>query len=194
MKEKMLKNLYQNNRRMLKDCLPLTLPLCVGIEPTNLCNFKCVMCYHGNNEYAEEAKPLKNMEWDIFLKVLSDLKNWTDDAGEKIKLLKLYDLGEPLLHPRFCDMLKAVKDADVAEQVEITTNASLLTREISEKLVEHGLDIIRISVYGIEEERNRQITKSNYTPSDIWENVRFLHECRERNGGGKTQNICEDVS
>ncbi len=181
----MLKNLYQNDRIVLKDCLPLTLPLCVSIEPTNLCNFKCTMCHHGNHKYAEEAKPLKNMEWNIFLKILSDLKNWTNDAGEKIKLLKLYSIGEPLLHPQICDMLKSVKEADMAEQVEITTNGSLLTRRVSEKLVEYGLDIIRISIYGIEEERNKYITKSNYTPSDIRENVRFLYECREKNGGVK---------
>lgn len=181
----MLKNLYQNDRRILKECLPLKLPLCVSIEPTNLCNFKCVMCFHGNNEYADGAKPLKNMEWDIFQKTLDDLKNWTDGAGEKIKLLKLYSLGEPMVNPRLCDMVKAVKERDVAEQIEITTNGSLMTRETAKKLVEYGLDIIRISIYGIEEERNKYITKSSYTPSDIWENVRLLHEYREKTEGEK---------
>lgn len=178
----MLKNMYENDRRILKECLPLAVPLCVSIEPTNLCNFKCVMCFHGNNELADEAKPLKNMDDKVFKKVLEDLESWTCSAGEKIKLLKLYSLGEPLLNPRLCDMVKAVKDRKIAEQIEITTNGSLLTKEISEKLVEYGLDIIRISVYGIEEERNRYITKSDFTPSDIREKVRFLHECREKAG------------
>lgn len=181
----MLKNLYQNDRKILKDCLPLKLPLCVSIEPTNLCNFKCVMCFHGNNEYANGAKPLKNMEWSIFQKTLEDLDRWTDSASEKIKLLKLYSLGEPLVNPRLCDMVKAVREKDVAEQIEITTNASLLRKEVSEKLVEYGLDIIRVSIYGIEEERNKYITKSSCTPSEIWENVRFLYECREAAGKGK---------
>ncbi len=178
----MLKNMYQDDRKILKDCLPLALPLCVSIEPTNLCNFKCVMCYHGNNELAEEAKPLKNMDDQVFQKVLEDLESWTRSAGEKIKLLKLYSLGEPLVNPRLCDMVKAVKDREIAEKIEITTNGSLLTEEISEKLVEYGLDVIRFSIYGIEEERNRYITKSDFTPADIREKVRFLYECREKAG------------
>ena len=41
------------------------------------------------------------MEWDIFQKTLDDLKNWTDGAGEKIKLLKLYSLGEPMVVENF---------------------------------------------------------------------------------------------
>lgn len=178
----MLKNLYQNDRKVLKDCLPLGVPLCVSIEPTNLCNFKCVMCFHGNNEYADEAKPLKNMQWDVFQKALDDLKNWTDSAEEKIKLLKLYSLGEPMVNPQLCDMVKAIKEKEIAEQIEITTNGSLLTKKMAERLVEYGLDIIRISIYGIEEERNKYITKSFYTPSDIRENVRYLHEYREKTG------------
>lgn len=178
----MLKNMYENERRILKECLPLRLPLCVSIEPTNLCNFKCVMCFHGNNVLADEAKPLKNMEDEVFQKTLDDLEDWTRSAGEKIKLIKLYSLGEPLVNPRLCDMVKAVKDRDIADQIEITTNGSLMTKEISEKLVEYGLDIIRFSVYGIEKERNRYITKTDFTPAYIRENVRFLYECREKAG------------
>lgn len=181
----MLKNLYENDRRILKECLPLNLPLCVSIEPTNLCNFKCAMCFHGNNEYADGAKPLKNMDWDMFQKVLGDLKDWTDAEGEKIKLLKLYSLGEPFVNPQLCDMVKEIKDKDIAEQIEITTNGSLMTKEKAEKLVEYGLDIIRFSIYGIEEERSSYITKSSCTPSEIWENVRFLYEYRNRAGKKK---------
>lgn len=72
----LIKNVYPERRMVLKERLPLALPLCISIEPTNLCNFKCVMCYHGNNEYAEGAKPLKNMDMSCFNKVISDIKDW----------------------------------------------------------------------------------------------------------------------
>lgn len=32
---------YDANRITLMDALPLSLPLCICIEPTNVCNFKC---------------------------------------------------------------------------------------------------------------------------------------------------------
>ena len=136
------------------------------------------MCFHGNNEYAEEAKPLKNMDMVCFRKIVNDIKNW----GGKIKLIKLYSLGEPLLHPSICEMVRLIKEADICNQIEITTNGSLLTPEISEKLVEYGLDILRISVYGADDEHMKEITKSVFTPNDIKKNVEFLKEYRDRLG------------
>ena len=79
--EKLLKNLYPENRIVLKKRLPLDMPLCVSIEPTNICNFKCVMCFHGNNEQDQRAKPLGNIDWGMFEKILSDLREWTRLMG-----------------------------------------------------------------------------------------------------------------
>jgi len=176
-----LKNLYSEERVMLRDRLPMKVPLCVSIEPSNLCNFKCVMCFHGNNEYAEEAKPLRNMEMDCFEKIIADLKSWTDSAGEKVKLIKLYSLGEPLIHPQLCEMVRRIKQSDICYQVEITTNASLMTKSVAEQLVDAGLDILRISVYGADEEHNAYITKSNITPAEILEKVKYIREYRDKN-------------
>lgn len=178
-----LKNHYASDRIILKDVLPLKKPLCISIEPTNLCNFKCSMCFHGNNEYAEEAKPLRNMHIECFNKVINDIKNW--GGKEKIKLIKLYSIGEPLLHPDICDMLRIIKEADICEQTEITTNASLLSEEISEKLVDYGLDILRISVYGTDDEHMKDITKSTFTPANIIKNVKYLKEYRDNHNAAR---------
>lgn len=178
-----IKNHYISDRKVLKDILPLNKPLCISIEPTNLCNFKCVMCFHGNNEYAEEAKPLRNMNMECFYKILNDIKNW--NGKEKIKLIKLYSLGEPLLHPNICEMVKAIKEADICEMIEITTNASLLSEKISKKLVEYGLDVLRISVYGADDEHMTEITKSSFKPADIIQKVDFLKKYRNEIGSNK---------
>ncbi len=176
-----LKNMYPDERTPLKEKLPMKLPLCVSIEPTNLCNFKCVMCFHGNNEYAEEAKPLRNMDMACFVKIVEDLKNWTQEVQEKIKLIKLYSLGEPLIHPELCNMVKMIKEADICNEIEITTNASLMTQEVAEKLVDYGLDILRISVYAVDAEHNKYITKSSISPEEIMEKVRYIKEYRDKN-------------
>lgn len=178
----MLKNLYTENRVRLKDVIPLEMPMCVCIEPTNLCNFKCVMCFHGNNEYAEGAKPLQNMSMEIFEKTVCDLEQWKEKAGQKIKLIKLYSLGEPLLHQEIGTMVKRIKEADICSQIEITTNGSLLSKETAEKLVDYGLDIIRISVYSVEEEHCKYITKSAVKPGEIREKTLYLKEYRDRKG------------
>lgn len=174
---KELKNHFASDRTVLKDALPLDIPMCLSIEPTNLCNFKCTMCFHGNIEYAEEAKPLRNMTRACFDKIIEDIKAWV--GGRKIKLMKLYSNGEPLLHPDICDMVKKIKDAEICESLEITTNASLLSEEISKRLVDNGLDILRISVYGANDKHMKEITRSSFTVDDILRNVRLLKEYRD---------------
>ena len=175
----LLKNMYIDDRMVLKDKIPLRVPLCISIEPSNICNFKCVMCFHGNNECDERAKPLKNMDMECFEKTVMDIKKWVDECDEKVKLIKLYSLGEPLIHPNICEMVKRIKELNICDELEITTNASLLNEEIAEKLVDSGLDILRISIYGVNVEQHKYITKSLIMPEKIRENVLYLKKYRE---------------
>lgn len=172
---------YKSNRMILKDVLPLDIPLCVSLEASNICNFKCVMCYHGSDEYAEMSKPLKNMDFDLFMKVIDDLKTWCVYKKKKIKVIKLYSIGEPLLHPLIGDMVRIVKDADICETLEITTNGSLLTHEIAESFVDYGLDYCRVSIYSIYPEKNQYITNSSVLPDTIKNNVEYLRKYRDEN-------------
>ena len=178
----LLKNMYMNDRMILKDKVPLKIPLCISIEPSNICNFKCVMCFHGNNECDDRAKPLKNMEMSCFEKIILDIHEWIHECGhgEKVKLIKLYSLGEPLLHPGICEMVKKIKELEICDELEITTNASLLTPQIAEKLVDNGLDILRVSVYGATSLQYSYNTKTAFTPDHIKQNVVYLKEYRDK--------------
>ncbi|MBE5857813.1 MAG: radical SAM/SPASM domain-containing protein [Lachnospiraceae bacterium] len=177
-----LRNVYRNNRSTLKDLIPLEYPLCISIEPSNLCNFKCVMCYHGNNEDDPQAAPLSNAKPEIVEKVIEDIKSWTRDGKQVIQLIKLYSLGEPLINAQTPEILRMVKEAGICKQVEITTNASLLSKEVARKLVDYGLDTLRISVYAVDEKRHIRVTKSKISPNDIADNVRYLREYRDSIG------------
>jgi radical SAM protein with 4Fe4S-binding SPASM domain len=65
-----------------------------------------------------------------------------------LKALIFSGQGEPLTHPRIADMVKLAKQYNIAERVEIVTNGSLLTCEMSNALIDAGLDRMRISVQG----------------------------------------------
>lgn len=182
MRIKSFVNNYSQNRQILKDAIPLALPLCISLEASNLCNFKCIMCYHGSDRYAEESKPLKNMDMSLFLKCVEDIQKWCDKEESKIKLIKLYSLGEPLLHPDICDMVRVIKKANICNTLEITSNASLLTKEIAEKLVDNGLDIFRASIYSVDRDKSREITQTNVSPKQIEENIRYMKNYRDSRG------------
>lgn len=150
--------LKKHNRQNLIDVIPLKKPFTLLIEPSNFCNFKCVSCFQSlkGDNYLTQHRGLMDME--LYVKIIDQFKKWD---GDKLKVLKLSLYGEPFTNPNFCKMLQIAKDADIAERIETTTNASLLTPEICKQLVEYEIDYIRVSIYGGNQERYEEVTGCN---------------------------------
>ena len=176
---------YQKDRLTLREVVPLAVPLCVCIEPTNICNFKCLMCWQSTKEYTKHGGPFGNMTDELFDKLLEDMKEFCSHQGRKIKLIKLYSTGEPLLHKGICRMVKKIKEADICNEMEITTNASLMTKEMAEAFVDLGLDYLRASIYSVRQDGQSRITQSRVTPHEIRENIAYLKKYRDEKGAKK---------
>ncbi|MVX62333.1 radical SAM protein [Clostridium chromiireducens] len=172
----------KKKRRILKDMLPLNKPLAVFIEPTNFCNFRCTPCAHGQEKNRNDLKPFRHIDMDLYKKMIYELRDW---EGEKLSLLRLTALGEPLLHPDICNMIKIAKDADVAEKLDLFSNGSLLTEEICEKFVEYGLDAIRFSIYSVLDERHKEVTRNDVDIEKIRDNIARLRKIRDSKGATK---------
>jgi MoaA/NifB/PqqE/SkfB family radical SAM enzyme len=108
----------------------------VYIEPTNRCNLECRTCMR--NEWTE---PLGHMERETFGQILESLRVFSP-----LPKVFLGGLGEPLFHPEIVEMVAGVKKLGAA--VELITNGTLLTREMSRKLIETGLDMLWVSLDG----------------------------------------------
>ncbi len=171
--------IISGGRRILRDMLPLSKPLSLFIEPTNICNFRCTPCVQGSENTRRDLMPFCDMEMELYERLIAELVAWD---GPKLKLLRLAALGEPLLHPRFCDMVKLAVDSQVAERVDTFSNGSLLTPEIAEKLVDYGLDHIRFSIYAATNPHHREVTRSPIAVEKIRDNVKYLREYRDSKG------------
>jgi len=180
--------LKYTNRQNLMDVLPLRKPFTVLIEPSSLCNFKCIQCFQSIKADSYFTRNRGNMPLARFQRVIEQLNAW---PGSVIKVLKLSLYGEPLVHPDFCEMLRIAQEANVAERIETTTNASLLSREVAEKLVECQLDYARVSIYASDQERHRAITGSGMEIRIIHENLWVLQEIKKRNGSEKPFVSCK---
>ncbi len=176
---------YQQNRLTLRQVVPLAVPLCVCIEPTNVCNFKCLMCWQSTKEYKKYGGPFGNMKEELFDKLLEDMKELCRRHKKKIKLIKLYSTGEPLLHSGICSMVEKIKTYDICDEMEITTNASLLSKEMAKTFVDFGLDYLRASIYSVRKDGQARITKSRITPQEIRENIAYLKKYRDAKGAKK---------
>ncbi len=169
------------DRVSLRDSIPLPKPFAVLFEPTSICNFKCVCCFH-NEPDIYSYLPKGSMKIDDLKKIADDLASW---EGDKIKVIRIVGFGEPLLNSATPDMVKYIKDLDIAERVEITTNASLLTEECSLKLIEAGLDYLRCSIYSADRERHKIITQSKFDVDVIKKNIKSLKALRDERGSQK---------
>ena len=171
--------LKNTGRKNLREVIPLPKPFTVLVEPSSRCNFRCVQCFQslGGDGYFEKNR--MHMPLDRFRKTLDQLRDW---PGGKIKVLKLSLYGEPMLCPDFPEMLKLARDADVAERIETTSNASLLTPEIAAALVDNALDYLRVSVYAATPERYREVTRSPCTPGRVRDHLQALRDAKRRAG------------
>jgi len=169
--------LKTTNRQNLIEILPLQKPFTVLIEPSSFCNFRCIQCFQGIKENNSFTRNRMNMSLVRFRKIIGQLKDWD---GPKIKVLKLSLYGEPLITPDFCEMLRIARDSDVAERIETTTNASLLSRKIAEKLVQYKLDYARVSIYATDQLKHQEITGSMIDVQTVHENLRVLQEVKNK--------------
>ena len=169
--------LKDDNRKSLRDIIPLAKPFTLVVEPSGLCNFRCVMCFHSarGNEYFNSNR--RNMPFDLFRQIVRQASEWEDD---KFKVLKLSLYGEPFVNPDFCRMLSLARDSEIAERIETTSNVSLLTPEICEGLVSGGLDYIRVSVYSPIQAKHEVVTSSKIDINQIRNNLEVLQNIKQR--------------
>jgi len=116
-----------------KDCL--TYPRTVYWECTNLCNYNCIHCYSSSGNKNKTAF----LPFKIIKKMIREF------ARLGVEFLSIGG-GEPLLYP---DIFNAIKYAtSLGLAIEMTTNGSLLTSQVIEKLKSSGLKFIQISLDG----------------------------------------------
>jgi len=175
-------DLKRTNRQNLRDVLPLAKPFTLLVEPSSFCNFKCVQCFHSIAGDSGFACKQANMGLDRFQKILDQVQAW---PGPRLKVLKLSLYGEPLVNPHFSRMLELARQADIAERIETTTNASLLTPQVAETMVRCQLDYIRVSIYAADQKRHEAVTGSHLDFQVIHENLRILQEIKRREGSAK---------
>jgi radical SAM protein with 4Fe4S-binding SPASM domain len=166
------------NRTQLEAVIPLRTPFIINIDPSDRCNFQCKFCPTGDRELMKKTKGRGhgNMDFELYKKVIDDLGEFED----KIKVIRLYKDGEPLLNPYFADMVKYAKESGYCDRVDTTTNASLLTPELSLRIIDAGLDRINISVEGINELQYSDFSQYKIDFQKFVGNIRFFYEHRKQ--------------
>lgn len=167
-----IKSKLSTNRNDLSKVLPLKTPYVIQIDPSSKCNFKCKFCPTSKDN--DEKRTI--MSFELFKKIINELVCFDD----KLKVIKLWKDGEPLLNKDIPEMIKYAKEKEIAEKIEITTNGYLLNEQLNYKLIESGLDKIIISIEGLNEEdylRNSGV-KINF--NQFIKNIKHLYDNKKQ--------------
>jgi len=164
-------------RTKLEEVIPLKAPFVIFVDPSDRCNFGCKFCPTGNKQLMKEiGRPLKAMKFDLFKKIINDIREFE----QPIKVLRLYKDGEPLLNPRFADMVKFAKDNPQILSVDTTTNASLLNPKRNLEIIAAGLDRINISIQGINHKQYKEFSNYRIIFDKLVENIQHFYENRKQ--------------
>ncbi len=176
----MKKNELWAKRSLLIDQLPLDTPLGIHVCASSYCNFRCSYCPHVHDDDKEGNPLTKNIKYalmnmDTFKRIINQMKAFS----QRTKCLNFAWYGEPLTNPEIADFVELAKREEVADVVSITTNASLLDSEMSNRLIEAGLDRIRISLQGLDTETYLKVGGVRVDFEEIVNNIRYFHDIKK---------------
>lgn len=130
----------------------------VYIEPTNACNLTCSTCMR--NVWDE---PLGFLSKETFERILEGLR-----AFSPIPKVFFGGFGEPLFHPQIQEMVAAAKQ--LGAEVELITNGILLDDEVSDWMLNLGLDRVWVSIDGASPESYADVRLGDALPI-VLENI-----------------------
>lgn len=168
----------KEGRTKLETVIPLDTPMILFVDPSSACNYACPFCACGraNKRNWSPQKKVGLLSYETFRKVIDDAHAFPNN----IKVLRLYKEGEPLLNKRLPDMIRYAKSKNVSDSIDLTTNGSLLTPDLSLAITDSGLDRMNISIAGIDDndcERNSGGYKQRF--SDLVKNIEYLYNHRQ---------------
>lgn len=138
----------------------------VYIEVTNTCNLDCRTCMR--NVWDE---PLGSMDEATFRRIEAGVRSFSPPP-----LVFFGGFGEPLSHPNIISMIRRMKDTGAS--VECITNATLLNKQVIERLCFVGLDKLWVSLDGASPESYSDVRLGAALP-DVINNMMLLRDYKE---------------
>lgn len=129
------------------------------ISITAKCNMRCSYCHNeGQGAFTGKYMPI-----DVLLSIVR--------LGLKYGINKVrLTGGEPLLHPRIYDIVRALKNDLAIQDVGVNTNGILLTKENADKLKNAGVDVVVVGLDYYDSKISKDSSRGS-TSSSILDNI-----------------------
>ena len=147
------------------------LPSYVQIEPVGQCNLRCQMC---PIQFRQDGPPYGApafMPFEMYTRLIDEVPS--------LRRLHLQGLGEPMMHPRFFEMVRY----GAARGIEVTTNSNLtlLNERRADDCAASGLAELHVSVDGATAATYERIRVRGHFDR-VLRNLTLLEEAKRRAG------------
>ncbi|HSB14284.1 MAG TPA: radical SAM protein, partial [Bryobacteraceae bacterium] len=164
-------NLFKAGANLLHQRLqPWSMPLHMQFELTNYCSLRCPVCPTGSKALDRRPQPI---DVGLFERVM-------DEVGPHLLTASLWAWGEPLLHPRLKEILRAARKHDVITLLS-TNGQSLNQDRILDALIQEPPDYLIVAFDGLTDGTNSQY-RVGATLAPIRDGVRKLAELKRLRG------------
>lgn len=155
-------------------------PVRLWVELTSYCNYRCIMC--PNKDLGKEDKGF--MDFELYKKIV-------DESRDFVFEINLAHRGESLMHPQLIEAIAYAEKNRVFTRLH--TNGSLLTEDISRKIIRSKLDRLSFSFDGYDKETYEKIRKEGNFDKTLENIVHFL-EIKKENRSKKPITALEVIN
>lgn len=146
-------------------------PPCVQIEPTSVCNYRCVFCYQTDGKLQDRKAGHKgHMKLDLFKRVVDQIKG-------QVEAVTLASRGEPLLCKDIVGMLEYIAGKFLG--LKVNTNAWYLNEEKAHALLAAEANTVVFSADAADEELYAKL-RVNGRLDKVLENVRMFADIKAK--------------
>ena len=143
----------------------------IQIEPTSMCNLRCIMCYQSDKSFSSKSAGFMGyMKLDLFKKIVDEIEG-------KIEGVTFASRGEPTLHKQLDEFLKYCEGKFLG--LKLNTNATLLDEKKINLLLSSDLQTLVLSIDEKNKENYEKI-RVNAKFEKIMQNLELLKNIREK--------------
>jgi len=146
-------------------------PPLVQIEPTSICNYRCIFCYQIDDKLSNK----KNGHMGIM--TLDLFKNIVDQLVGNVDAISLASRGEPTVNKQLPEMLEYISGKFLA--AKLNTNAFLLTEKLSHALLSADIQTLVFSADAAEEPFYSQM-RINGKLDTVLRNIEMFNSIKEK--------------
>lgn len=145
-------------------------PPYLQIEPSSVCNFRCVFCFETDPTFTDKSKGyMGQMKLDLFKLII-------DQAVGNVEFISLASRGEPLICKDIIPMLDYTRGKFL--NLKINTNASLLDEARCHAILTGGVKTVVFSADAAEEPLYSKL-RVNGNLSVVLENIELFQKIRQ---------------